>query len=155
MLKYELDLVDLLTKEKHIWIKKATGLGITEFTLRWMAWKCLKDDEFKDRHKDIDILIICGPRIDLAITLMDRLKGLFEDYNFTQKNTVLDLNGVRIECMPSHHLDSARGLSPQVIFNDEADFFKTSEQLECRAINERYLSKTNPFLIFCSSIFLE
>jgi hypothetical protein len=29
---------------KHLWIKKATGLGISEFMLRLMAWLCLKDD---------------------------------------------------------------------------------------------------------------
>jgi hypothetical protein len=27
---------------KHLWIKKATGLGISEFMLRFMAWLCLK-----------------------------------------------------------------------------------------------------------------
>jgi hypothetical protein len=28
---------------KHLWIKKATGLGISEFMLRFMAWLCLKE----------------------------------------------------------------------------------------------------------------
>ena len=28
---------------KHLWIKKATGLGISEFMLRFMPWLCLKD----------------------------------------------------------------------------------------------------------------
>ena len=28
-------------KEKHLWVKKATGLGVTEFMLRFMAWLCL------------------------------------------------------------------------------------------------------------------
>jgi hypothetical protein len=28
---------------KHLWIKKATGLGISEFMLRFMIWLCLKD----------------------------------------------------------------------------------------------------------------
>jgi hypothetical protein len=27
---------------KHLWIKKATGLGTSEFMLRFMAWLCLK-----------------------------------------------------------------------------------------------------------------
>lgn len=31
-------------KAKHLWVKKATGLGVTEFMLRFMAWLCLKDD---------------------------------------------------------------------------------------------------------------
>jgi hypothetical protein len=29
---------------KHLWIKKATGLGISEFMLRFMAWLCLKNN---------------------------------------------------------------------------------------------------------------
>jgi NAD(P)-dependent dehydrogenase (short-subunit alcohol dehydrogenase family) len=32
------------SNNKHLWIKKATGLGISEFMLRFMAWLCLKDD---------------------------------------------------------------------------------------------------------------
>ena len=32
------------SNNKHIWIKKATGLGISEFMLRFMAWLCLKDN---------------------------------------------------------------------------------------------------------------
>ena len=31
-------------KDKHLWVKKATGLGVTEFILRLMAWLCTKDD---------------------------------------------------------------------------------------------------------------
>ena len=31
---------------KHLWIKKATGLGISEFMLRFMAWLCLKDNTY-------------------------------------------------------------------------------------------------------------
>jgi hypothetical protein len=27
-------------KHKHLWVKKATGLGVTEFFLRFMAWLC-------------------------------------------------------------------------------------------------------------------
>jgi hypothetical protein len=27
-------------KVKHLWVKKATGLGVTEFMLRFMAWLC-------------------------------------------------------------------------------------------------------------------
>ena len=33
---------------KHLWIKKATGLGISEFMLRFMAWLCLKDNTLSD-----------------------------------------------------------------------------------------------------------
>jgi hypothetical protein len=35
---------------KHLWIKKATGLGISEFMLRFMAWLCLKDNALSGSH---------------------------------------------------------------------------------------------------------
>lgn len=35
-------------KHKHLWVKKATGLGVTEFFLRFMAWLCLKDDSYRN-----------------------------------------------------------------------------------------------------------
>ena len=34
-------LFDTLQQHKHVWIKKATGLGVTEFMLRYMAWMCM------------------------------------------------------------------------------------------------------------------
>jgi hypothetical protein len=34
-------------KEKHLWIKKATGIGVTKFMLRFMAWLCLYNDDYK------------------------------------------------------------------------------------------------------------
>ncbi|MFL6366332.1 MAG: hypothetical protein ACJ71P_18460 [Nitrososphaeraceae archaeon] len=58
---------------KHLWIKKATGLGISEFMLRLMAWLCLKDDALAGSQ----MCIVTGPRIDLAIALIDRMKKLF------------------------------------------------------------------------------
>jgi hypothetical protein len=36
---YEQLLYDILQQHKHVWIKKATGLGVTEFMLRYMAWE--------------------------------------------------------------------------------------------------------------------
>ena len=34
-------------KDKHLWVKKATGLGVTEFMLRFMAWLCLRNDDYQ------------------------------------------------------------------------------------------------------------
>jgi hypothetical protein len=52
---------------KHLWIKKATGLGVSEFMLRFMAWLCLKDDSLAGSQ----MCIVTGPRIDLAIALIE------------------------------------------------------------------------------------
>jgi hypothetical protein len=136
---------------KHLWIKKATGLGITEFMLRYMAWLCLRDDKLTGSQ----MCIVTSPRIDLAITLIDRLKRLFTDkglLTFANKETVVELNGVRIEAFPSHHLDSMRGL-PNVSFIllDEADFFPPGQQQDARDVSERYIGKSSPYVVMVST----
>src|SRR2546423_9766741 len=35
-------------KDKHLWIKKATGLGVTEFFLRFMTWLCLRNHDYRN-----------------------------------------------------------------------------------------------------------
>jgi hypothetical protein len=95
--------------------------------LRFMAWLCLKDNALSGSQ----MCIVTGPRIDLAIALIDRMKRLFAGSSngedliaFDTKETVIELNNVKIEAFPSHHLDAMRGL-PNVSFIllDEGDFF--------------------------------
>src|SRR5919202_2898192 len=52
---------------KHLWIKNATGLGVSEFMLQFMAWLCLRDNALSSSQ----MCIVTGPRIDLAIALID------------------------------------------------------------------------------------
>ena len=108
--RYEQQLGSTDMEHKHLWIKKATGLGITEFMLRYMAWLCLRDRALEGSQ----MCIVTGPRIELAITLIDRIKLLFTKKDlkrFNSKETIIELNGVHIEAYPSHHLDAMRGLS--------------------------------------------
>jgi hypothetical protein len=119
--------------------------------LRYMAWLCL-------RNKDLEgtqMCIVTGPRIDLAITLIDRMKRLFTDkrlVTFDTKETLVELNGVHIEAFHSHHLDSMRGL-PNVSFIllDEADFFPPGQQQDARDVSERYIAKSNPWIVMVST----
>jgi hypothetical protein len=67
------NLLKLEFKHKHAWIKKATGLGVTEFFLRLMVWLCLKDDTSHNSQ----MCIIIGPNQDIAIKLIKRMKALF------------------------------------------------------------------------------
>jgi hypothetical protein len=55
-------------KEKHLWIKKATGLGVTEFMLRFMAWLCLRNDDYQNSQ----MCIVTGPNQDIAIKLIQK-----------------------------------------------------------------------------------
>jgi hypothetical protein len=64
-------------KHKRLWVKKAAGLGITEFMLRLMVWLCLKDDTYRNSQ----MCIVSGPNQDIAIKLIKRMKTLFEPHN--------------------------------------------------------------------------
>jgi hypothetical protein len=97
-------------KDKHLWVKKATGLGVTEFMLRIMAWLCTtsinNNDAFHQARNSQQMCIVTGPNIDIAIKLIKRMKNIFErklGLIFQNKENVLELNGCRIEAFPYNH----------------------------------------------------
>ena len=147
---YEVDLFDTLTNNKKVWIKKATGLGATEFLTRWVAWNCLKDNTWRSQQVDVSAIFITGARQELTNQIMGRIKNLF-DYDFKDKESVVILNGCRIEAFPTQNLAAARGLNPRVIVLDEADFFPKNKQDEARTVAERYIPKTNPTIVMIST----
>jgi hypothetical protein len=138
-------------KHKHLWVKKATGLGVTEFFLRLMAWLCLRNDTYRNSQ----MCIVTGPNIDIAIKLIKRMKALFEPrlhVTFDSKETVLELNGCSIEAYPSNHIDAYRALdNPKFILIDEGDFFRKGEQEDVRHVSERYIAKSDPYIVMVST----
>jgi len=159
LFEYERILYDyLLTnegsfKDKHLWVKKATGLGVTEFMLRLMAWLCTSGEYEIPRR--CQMCIVTGPNIDIAIKLIRRLKNIFElklGLVFDNKETVLELNGCTIEAYPSNHIDSFRALeNPKFILLDESDFFRNFEQEDVRFVTERYIGKSDPYIVMVST----
>ena len=113
-----------------------------------MAWLCIKDNVLSESQ----MCIVTGPRIDLAIALIDRMKNLFASgskrlVTFDTKETVIELNGVKIEAFPSHHLDAMRGLpNLSFILLDEA-----GQQQDARDVSERYIAKSNPYIVMVST----
>jgi hypothetical protein len=138
-------------KYKHLWVKKATGLGVTEFLLRLMAWLCTRNDDYKNTQ----MCLVTGPNIDIAIKLIKRMKGLFEPklhITFDSKETVLELNGYTIEAYLSNHIDAYRALdNPKFILIDEGDFFRKGEQEDVRHVSERYIAKSDPYILMVST----
>ena len=137
-------------KDKHLWVKKATGLGVTEFMLRFMAWLCLRNDDFKGSQ----MVIVTGPNQELAIKLIKRIKALFEPAGiaFESKETVIELNGCSIEAYPSNHIDAFRSLTnPKFILVDESDFLPKFQQDDVRHVAERYIAKSDPFIVLVST----
>jgi hypothetical protein len=100
-------------------------------------------------------MIIAKTNQELAIKLIKRMKALFEEklgITFANKETVLELNGCTIEAFPSNHLDAFRSLTnPKFILLDEADFFRKSEQEDVRHVSERYIGKSDPFIVMVST----
>ena len=96
--------VDGTFKDKHLWVKKATGLGVTEFMLRLMAWLCThKQTNHSGSNGNSQMCIVTGPNIDIATKLIKRLKGIFDtklSLTFKDKETHLQLNGFTIEAYP-------------------------------------------------------
>ena len=137
-------------KVKHLWVKKATGLGITELLIRIMCWLCLRNDGYKGSQ----MVVVTGPNQDLAIKIIKRMKALFEPHGITfdSKETVLNLNGCSIEAYPSNHIDAFRSLTnPKFILLEEADFFSKGEQEEVRHVAERYIAKSDPYIVMVST----
>ena len=149
--QYEDDLIQDILKYKMVWVKKATGLGITEIINRFIAWMCTKDDSFRDNQIDVSVVIFTGTRTRLAVQIIERIKNLFPDYIFEERETIGYINGAKIESFPSSSTETARGLSPFIVFIDEGDFFEKNEQEEARTTAERYIIKTHPYIIFVST----
>jgi hypothetical protein len=138
-------------KSKHLWIKKCRGSGMSELMLRYMAWLCLKDNSYSNSQ----MAIVTGPRIELAIDLIERMKKLFHDkkeVQFDSDKTTIILNGCRTRAYPSNHLDAMRGQEAMAfILIDEGDFFPIGEQQAVREVAEGYIAKSDPFIILIST----
>ena len=119
--------------------------------LRIIAWLSTRNNDLNGSQ----VVIVTGPNIDLAIVLIRRLKNIFAPkfgLRFDDKETVLNLNGCHIQAYPSNHIDSFRSLSsPKFILLDESDMFRLSDQPEVRHVAERYIAKSNPYIVLCST----
>jgi hypothetical protein len=157
--EYELKLLEALQdnpkkyayKNKHIAVYKATGLGITEFMLLWIIWKCYTDEFFKDK----EAIIITGPNVDLAQDLIRRGKRFLYDKGIQYVDHgayQFEVNGGRIKCYPSNNIASARG-KPKVsiFFGDESAFFKLKDDSIVRTVGERYIGKNDSYVVWVST----
>jgi hypothetical protein len=121
-----------------------------------MAWLCtFKQTNGSGSIGNGQMCIVTGPNIDIATKLIKRLKGIFDTklgLTFNDKETVLQLNGYSIEAYPSNHIDSFHSLdNPKFILLDESDFFRKGEQEEVRHVSERYIRKSDPYIVMVST----
>lgn len=140
---------DALQQYRRIWLKKSRGLGVTEFMLRYMAWLCLRNNDYYGAQ----MAIVVGPKMGLGVKLVERMKKLLANVVTEEfRATMLKVNGCEIEAYPSNHTEALR--SPEnmrFIFLDEADFFNPNEVREVVSVAEGYTAKSNPHIIMVST----
>jgi hypothetical protein len=57
-----------------------------------------------------------------------------------------------LEAYPSNHIDAYRALdNPKFILLDESDFFRKGEQEDVRSVSERYIAKSDPYIVMVST----
>ena len=149
---YEMELMDSLKENKMLWVCKATGLGVTEIMIRFMCWYGLTNDNAKGSR----MLVVTGPNWDLAKDIIRRIKNLFDNKPYLIKdstNLVVTLNNnTRLQAMPSNHIDASRSYDDiSVFYIDEANFFNVVDDTNVRTVAERYIAKTNPYIIWVST----
>lgn len=153
MFDYENMLFDAFENHKYVWVLKATGLGVSEFTLRYMAYLACSYKEI--RFKDSQMCIVVGPNKNLAVRLIKRLKDIFYhrlNILFDTNENQVFVNGIDISAYPSHNVNAFRSLTnPSFILIDEGDFFPVGQQQEVRHAAERYVGKSDATIALVST----
>jgi hypothetical protein len=137
--------------QKLFAVLKATGIGMTEFLIRIMAWLAVHSKRFMGKR----FAIIAGIRMHIAEDIINRFINLFHRFPFLgikQSKARTMINNVLVEAYPAVNLDAMRSFHDlEFVFVDEAEFFRKSLQKQVRKVIERYIAKTNPFVYLVST----
>jgi hypothetical protein len=138
-----------------VYVLKATGIGFSDLTLRYMCWKAHTGTP--NQYRNSQMVIVTGPNIELATKQITRIRSLYNDklgilFSSEKTKIVLPPNNVMIQAYPSHNVAAMRGLPKvSIVFIDEGDFFPVGQQLAVRDAAERYLGKSNAKIILGST----
>src|ERR687898_28986 len=149
---YELDAVNKIEGHRNIWIKKASGIGMTELILRYLTWKCLVNNDLEYKR----IFIVSGTFVHHANEVKERMANLFRSkfpqLNLESKFTDLWIRNTNIKIFPSRNVKDLRGYTDvSFLFIDEADFFEESVNTELLHAITRYEEKSNCTTIMTST----
>lgn len=148
-------IIPAFEKYDAIWILKATGLGVTEISLRYMMWKAITGDRNKYFRSIMPIIV--GPNVDLAKKLIARAKYMWFsklriEFDDRDKQLTLPINNVTIEAFPSENIRAFRSLeNVSMLLVDEGDYFRKGEQKQVLVAAERYFGKSGAKIILVST----
>lgn len=129
LFRFQKIIFDILEQNPNVWIKKARGLGLTTFILRYLTWKILFSSELD--HKSIYVVSanVCNSnnKIDAMLKKLfeKRLPFLKLDSRFTD----FWLKKTRIKILNLNDTIDFVTYDMAYLFIDEADFLDPSEQI--------------------------
>ena len=149
---YQQLIFDAIENNRNVWIKKASGIGATEFILRYLAWKTLVNNDLEYKN----IFIISGTYQQHAFDVKVRMENLFRkrfsSMQLDSKFTDLWIKNTNIKIFPSRNVKDLRGYTDvSYLFIDEADHFEPSVNSELLHAITRYEEKSNCTTIMCST----
>jgi hypothetical protein len=149
---YEIDVINKIEKNRNIWIKKASGIGLTELILRYLTWKILVNNDLEYKN----IFIVSGTFVHHAAEVKLRMQNLFRNkfplLQLESKFTDLWIKNTNIKIFPSRNVKDLRGYTDvSYLFIDEADYFDSSVNSELLHAITRYEEKSNCTTIMCST----
>lgn len=109
-----------------------------------------RNDDWRNR----EVAVLVGPSELLAQHMIQRIRQIFlaaGDYVLGGSKNEVTINRCVFRTTPSNHLDALRSKSDLVcIICDELDYYKQDADI-LRECVERYVPKTNPWIIACST----
>lgn len=120
---------DMLEQNPNVWIKKARGLGLTTFILRYLTWKILFSSELD--HKSIYVISgnVCNSNHKIDVMLKKLFEKRFPLLKLDSTFTDLWLKKTRIKILDPNDTIDFVTYDMAYLFIDEADFLDPSEQI--------------------------
>jgi hypothetical protein len=149
---YESGVVDKIESYRNIWIKKASGIGMTELILRYLTWKILSSNELQHKR----VFIVSGTYVHHSNELKTRMENLFRrnfpEIQLESRFTDLWIKNSNIKIFPSRNVKDLRGYTDVAyLFIDEADHFEPSVNTELLHAITRYEEKSHCTTIMVST----
>ena len=151
LFRFQKIIFDILEQNPHVWIKKARGLGLTTFILRYLTWKILFSSELD--HKSM--YVISGNDSKSNNNIYAMLKKLFEKrfplLKLDSKFTDIWIKKTRIKILDLSDIIDFAIYDMAYLFVDDADFLGHSEQIKLGQAIQSNSVRTNYKTIMVST----
>lgn len=142
---------DILEQNQNVWIKKARGIGLTTFMLRYLTWKILFSSELD--YKSIFIISWNDDKSGDKTHVI--LKKLFEKrfhlLKLESKFTDLWLKNTRIKFLTPNDIIDFAPFDMAYLFVDDANYLHLSEQIKLEKEISSNLARSNCRTIMIST----